>query len=113
MSKQPPSNTSGISPLGVGVLVEYYEPERAKSLIIVPETVRKGEVLLEQRAVVIENGPLVGEAEGCVRAKPGERVLIAAFAGYALKGPADGRLYRIVNERDIFARIDYEEVGHG
>ena len=68
-------------------------------------SVRKGEVLLEQRGVVIETGPLVGVTEGQPRAVPGERVLIAAYSGYAMKGPADGKLYRIVNERDIFAVI--------
>lgn len=102
MSKQ---NPSGVSPRGAGVLVEYYEPERKASVIFIPESVRKGEVLLEQRAVVIENGPLVGVTEGQPRAVPGERVLIAAYSGYAMKGPADGKLYRIVNERDIFAVI--------
>ena len=88
MSKQ---NPSGVSPRGAGVLVEYYEPERKASVIFIPESVRKGEVLLEQRAVVIENGPLVGITEGQPRAVPGERVLIAAYSGYAMKGPADGR----------------------
>jgi len=37
-------NTSGVSPLGRAVLVEYYEPERKGSVIVVPESVRKGEV---------------------------------------------------------------------
>ena len=48
---QATTNTSGVRPLGCAVLVEYYEPERKESLIYVPETVRKGEVLVEQRAV--------------------------------------------------------------
>jgi co-chaperonin GroES (HSP10) len=105
---QPIQNTSGVSPLGRAVLVEYYEPERKESLIFIPESVRKGEVLMEQRAVVVEVGPTAWPNEP-PRAKPGDRVLIAAFTGYATKGPADGRLYRIVNDQDIFARIDHEE----
>ena len=101
-------NTSGVSPLGRAVLVEYYEPERKGSVIVVPESVRKGEVLVEQRAVVVAIGPAVWPNEPR-RAEIGDRVLIARMSGYALKGPADGKLYRIVNDNDIFARIDHEE----
>jgi len=102
-------NTSGVSPLGRAVLVEYYSPERKESLIFIPETVRKGEVLMEQRAIVVEIGPHCWPDE-TARAQVGDRVLIAGFTGHALKGPADGRLYRIVNDRDIFAKITHEEV---
>ena len=38
-----------------------------------------------------------------------DRVLIARMAGYAAIGPADGRRYRLVNDRDIFAQITHEE----
>jgi co-chaperonin GroES (HSP10) len=103
-----PSNTSGVLPLGRAVLVEYYEPERRDSMIYIPETVRKAEVLLEQRAVVIAVGPTAWPDEP-PRASPGDRVLIAKFSGYALKGPQDGRLYRIINDQDIFAAITSEE----
>jgi co-chaperonin GroES (HSP10) len=105
-----PANTSGVSPLGCAVLVEYYEPERKESAIYIPESVRKGEVLVEQRAVVVEVGPECWLNEQQPRAKVGDRVLIARMSGYALKGPADGKLYRIVNDRDIFASIKHEGV---
>jgi co-chaperonin GroES (HSP10) len=105
-----PSNTSGVAPLGRAVLVKYYEPERKESAIYIPESIRKGEVLVEQRATVVEVGPACWPDEPA-RAKPGDRVLIAAMSGYALKGPADGHLYRIVNDRDIFAQITHDEGG--
>lgn len=101
-------NTSGVSPLGRAVLVEYYEPERRNTTIIIPESVRKGETLVEQRATVVEIGPACWPDEP-PRAEVGDRVLIARMSGYALTGPADGKLYRIVNDRDIFARINHEE----
>ena len=104
-------NTSGVAPLGRAVLVRYYTPERAESLIYIPETVRQGEVLLEQRAVVVEVGPCAWPNEP-PRAKPGDRVMIAGFTGQAVKGPADGELYRIINDMDIFAAITHEEKGH-
>lgn len=109
MSEIPlPTNSSGVRPLGCAVLVEYYEPERKASAIFIPESVRQGEVLVEQRAVVVEVGPECWLTETRPRAKIGDRVLIARMSGYALKGPADGRLYRIVNDRDIFAAITHE-----
>tara|TARA_R110000868_G_scaffold329439_1_gene590283 strand:- start:346 stop:666 length:321 start_codon:yes stop_codon:yes gene_type:complete len=105
---KPVTNTSGVAPLGRAVLVEYYTPERRDSLIYIPEEVRKAEVLLEQRAVVIAIGPEAWQ-DAAPRAKPGDRVLIAKFSGYACKGPRDGRLYRIINDQDIFAAITSEE----
>lgn len=103
----PTSNPSGVRPLGRAVLVEYYEPERRNTVIYVPESVRKGETLVEQRAVVVEIGVACWPDEP-PRAKVGDRVLIARMSGYALTGPADGKLYRIVNDRDIFAQITHE-----
>lgn len=107
-----PRNTSGVSPLGRAVLVEYYEPERKASVIVVPDSVRDKEVLLEQRAIVVECGPACWPDEP-PRARLGDRVLIARMSGFALIGPADGKRYRIVNDRDVFARIDHEERDNG
>lgn len=103
-------NTSGIAPLGRAVLVRYYEPEaKTTSLIILPKEVKDREILIEQRAVVIEAGPLAWMHEPVPRARPGDKVLIAKFSGHMLVGPADGQQYRIVNDQDIFAAITKEE----
>lgn len=99
-----------MAPLGRAVLVEYYEPERKESLIIVPDNVKDRSVMVEQRAVVVECGPACWPDEPA-RAVPGDRVMIARYSGYAAVGPADGARYRIVNDRDIFAKITHDE-GH-
>lgn len=101
-------NTSGVAPLGHTVLVEHYEPEKTDSLIIMPDSVQDRVRMVEQRAVVIEVGPNAWVDEP-PRAKPGDKVLISKMAGFMLKGPADGKSYRIVNDRDIFAAITAEE----
>jgi co-chaperonin GroES (HSP10) len=88
-------------------LVEYYEPERRESIIAIPDHVRDKEVLMEQRAVVVEVGPACWPDEP-PRVKPGDRVLIAKYSGYAFKGTQDGKNYRMVNDRDIFAKITEE-----
>ena len=100
-------NNSGVSPLGRAVLVEHYEPEKKDSLIVMPDFVHDRTLMVEQRAVVIEVGPAAWPDEP-PRAAPGDKVLISKMSGYMLKGPADGKMYRIINDRDIFARITKE-----
>lgn len=102
-------NTSGVEPLGRAVLVEYYEPPSKKeSVIVLPDAVKDKTILLEQRARVIQAGPECWPEERSPRCYPGDRVLIAKYSGYAFKGAKDGKDYRMVNDRDIFARITEE-----
>ena len=103
--QDPYPNPSGLKPLGVAVLVEPYEPERKKSLIVIPDSVSERLKLHEDRAVVIEVGAWAWHDEPEPRAKPGDHVLLAKFAGYLMQGTADGKPYRMVNDREIYARI--------
>lgn len=99
-------NTSGLLPLGRAVLVEYYEPERKESVIVIPDSVQERSVSLEQRARVIAIGSHCWPDEE-PRAKPGDYVMISRMAGYGCRGPGDNKLYRFVNDRDIFASITH------
>lgn len=101
------SNGSGLRPLGRAVLVEHYEPEKRGSMIELPDVVKDRTLMVEQRAIVVEVGPACWPDEPA-RAQPGDRVLISKMAGYMAIGPADGKRYRIVNDRDIFAAIVQE-----
>lgn len=101
-------NTSGLAPLGRAVLVKPYEPERTGSLIEIPDFVQERAIAVDARVVVVECGPACWPEEPRPRAKPGDKVLISRMAGYVAKGTADGVLYRIINDRDIFARIEVE-----
>lgn len=100
-------NNSGLVPLGRAVLVEHYEPEKKDSLIEIPDIVKERTLMVEQRAIVIEVGPACWPDEP-PRAKPGDKVLISKMSGYMCKGTADGKQYRIINDRDIFAGISKE-----
>lgn len=102
------SNESGLVPVGRAVLVEPYQPERKESVIVLPDAITTNQQVIEQRAVVIEIGPECWVGEGTPRAAVGDRVLISAYAGYMSLGPADGKQYRFVNDRDIFAKISKE-----
>lgn len=103
-------NSSGIAPLGRAVLVEHYEPERVGSVIVMPDSVAVRTLMVEKRARVIEVGPEAWKEEARPRAVVGDLVLISAMAGAMAEGPADGRQYRLVNDRDIFAKITKERV---
>jgi len=106
-------NTSGLSPLGVAVLVKMYVPELVaaakKSGIVIPDEVVKSQNTLDQRAVVIAVGPHAWHDEPTPRAKPGDRVLVTKYAGFLCNETADGQLYRVVNDRDVFCRIDWDK----
>jgi co-chaperonin GroES (HSP10) len=101
-------NESGLRPLGHAVLVEYYEPERKASVIVLSPGARERENALEQRARVIEVGPAAWPDEP-PRAVSGDYVLISRMAGAQVTGPKDGKAYRMVNDRDIFAQITHLE----
>ncbi len=103
------SNRSGLKPLGRAVLIEPYEPELKSSIIAIPDSAQDRLQMVEQRAIVIEVGPNCWCDEPAPRAKPGDKVLVARFAGFMAKGTADGKSYRFVNDRDIFAAIEVEE----
>jgi co-chaperonin GroES (HSP10) len=100
------TNETGIHPCGVAVLVEPYEPELGNSLIAIPDTVRQSLKVLENRVRVIETGPAAWSDEEVPRAKPGDVVLITKHAGAVVTSPVNSQMYRMVNDRDIYCRLD-------
>ena len=97
-------NKSGLDPRGVAVLLKPYEV-RKEGLIEIPEHVQTHMATLENRAIVVAIGPSAWHDEPTPRAKEGEMVFVTKFAGFVAKGPLDGEIYRLVNDRDIFCAI--------
>jgi co-chaperonin GroES (HSP10) len=96
-------NTTALKPLGRAVLVK--EDNAVKSSVIaIPDSVRANMMAVESRAIVVECGPACWPDEP-PRAKPGDTVLVAKFAGYIATDPKSGEPYRFINDRDIFAAI--------
>jgi co-chaperonin GroES (HSP10) len=102
-------NKSGLDPRGVAVLIKLYEPERKGSQIVLPESVQGRLSMVDNRAVVVAIGPNAWHDEPTPRAAVGEKVLVTKFAGFMAKGPLDGEMYRLVNDRDIFCAVTDEE----
>jgi co-chaperonin GroES (HSP10) len=102
-------NKSGLHPQGTAVLTEPYEPEVKiwSDTLIIPDEVRQALTVLENRVVVVEIGPFAWADEPAPRAKVGDVVFITKHAGFVATG-ADGKLYRMINAREIFCRIDRE-----
>jgi len=102
-------NKSVLDPRGVAVLIKLYEPERKGAQIVLPDSVQGRLSMVDNRAVVVAVGPNAWHDEPTPRASVGEKVLVTKFAGFMAKGPADGQMYRLVNDRDIFCAITHEE----
>lgn len=109
-------NKSGLVPKGRAVLVTAYEPEmdrvRRTTGLHIPATVTEKTAVWESRARVVAVGRMAWSDELEPRAQPGDLVLITKFAGFVMPG-ADGRLYRFVNDRDLFGQITDEAVPSG
>src|SRR5208282_2443821 len=94
------------------------EKELATSRIIVPETARERSMMVEVYARVVAVGPDAWLGEGTwwrrllfgrqLRARPGEKVMVSKWCGHITYGPADAKMYRMVNAEDIFCAIDKE-----
>ena len=105
-------NTSGLEPRGVAVLIKTYEPERKGAQIVIPDSVQGRLAMVDNRATVVAVGPSAWHDEPSPRAAVGDKVLVTKFAGFMAKGPADGEMYRLVNDRDIFCCITHEGDEH-
>lgn len=99
-------NNSGLEPLGRAILVEPWEPQRMKSIIALPPSVLANERALDVKVRVIALGPVCFPDEQA-RCLPGDVVYVAKMSGFVTQGPKDGKAYRLVNDRDVFAKITY------
>jgi co-chaperonin GroES (HSP10) len=86
--------------------VEPYEPEFNESVIAIPDTVRERTLMSEMRGIVLAVGPLCWGDEPELRAAVGDKVLISKWSGVIVKGPLDGKMYRLCNADDIFCGLD-------
>ncbi len=105
-------NNSGIIPVGRALLLKMDGVEQAGGVIEVPEHVKRQSNLLQDRGFVIQVGETCWHDEPAPRAKVGDYVIVTKMAGYIAVG-TDGELYRLVNDRDLFARLVPKEVANG
>jgi hypothetical protein len=84
------------------------EASAHQGLIEITLDVQRNMATMETQAVVIDVGTEAWADEAGPRALPGDIVLITKLAGYMAKGPLDGKIYRLINDRDVFCRVTGE-----
>ncbi len=105
------TNTSGLKPLGRAVLLKMVEIDELKTVkVVIPENVKRNSATVEQRAIVMDVGNEAWADEAEPRAQIGDKVFVTKFAGFIAKGN-DGEIYRLVNDRDIFCKIEETDNG--
>jgi co-chaperonin GroES (HSP10) len=100
---------SGLCPKGHSILVESYDPDEGTRKIIIPETAKQGMKTAENRARIVAVGELAWTDEPAPRAAVGDKVLLVNYAGVLVMGPKDRKVYRMVNDRDIYCVFDEGE----
>ncbi len=96
-------NPSGLAPVGRAILVI---PDKVqKGLIQLPPGVSDRQMMIEDRVTVVAIGPHCWHDEPTPRAEVGDRVMVAKFSGYMVQGPADGQMYRVINDQDIYVKL--------
>lgn len=97
-------NPSGIIPFDTRVVIlpdkltETYEG----TSIIRPDTIADKEKWAQTKATLIAVGDnaFIEWGDGAQKPKPGDRVIVAKYAGTAHKGP-DGEDYTLANDEDV------------
>jgi chaperonin GroES len=107
-------NPSGIRPTEFKVLVLPKQvEEKTAGGILLPDQHKDREQFAQQEGTIIAVAPLAftyaskeeWERAGGQPPKVGDRVSYAKFAGAVIKGK-DGKDYRMVNDKDLFAVLD-------
>jgi co-chaperonin GroES (HSP10) len=101
-------NTSGITPVGISILVLPDEVEDKTESGIVLAT----DSQLERSQLAQTDGLVVAIAEHAFfdekpRCKVGDRIIMAKFAGMMREGN-DGSMYRIIKDNDVVAILAKE-----
>ena len=123
--RPPVLNPSGLQPAGHALLVEPYEPDfdavRLSVGLVIPDYARNNSMMVEMRVRVIALGDMAYRKDfqswfGWLmtpwrpRCRPGDKVLVQKFSGAICTGTLDGKLYRFINDEDVFVQIAEEAV---
>lgn len=103
-------NASGIEPVDLKVLVRP-DPaeERTAGGIIIPDATKDKQKFAAVKATLISKGPNAFREWGEGNAPdPGQRILMAQYAGARVKG-ADDQDYVLMNDEDVIAVLKEEK----
>ena len=102
------NNPSGIEPLEFKVLVTPLDVEQKTSGgIILPETTQDKEQVAQMKGKIEAVSPFAfdyADWGDISKPKAGDTVIMARYSGITVKGK-DGKDYRLINDKDIAAKI--------
>jgi len=100
-------NTSGITPVGLSILVEPEQvEEKTESGIITATTDQLDKLQMAQTdGIVLSIGPMAFYDEKTPRCKVGDKIIMKAYAGMLKKG-IDGRQYRIIADSEVIGILE-------
>ena len=102
------TNTSGVEPLDLRVVILPDPAERKIGSIILPDSkVDEGRWAATKGTLMAVGENAFAEAArnpGFTAPKPGDRVMYAKYGGVNFTGP-DGAEYRIMNDEDVIGRL--------
>ena len=102
-------NKSGLVPCEYKVLVQREKVEEiTPGKIYIPDQIREKERRESVHVTLIAVGGNAFEDWAGEKPKPGDKVLVAKYAGYSLKG-SDGEWYTIMHDKDIAAIVAKEQ----
>lgn len=104
------TNKTGVIPKGHAVLAEPFEKKKDNSLIVLPDNVKERSQMIEDRLRILDHGAACWIDEPEPRAQIGDLVLIPNMAGRMVRG-TDGKMYRIINDKDVIAVVDEKVEG--
>lgn len=106
-----PLNGSGVRPCGHAVMVIPYSPQKKGGLIVLPDTVKDRNQMLEDRGIVVQIGTEAWCDEKEPRCAVGDKIYMPYMAGRMIGSDQsfDGKLYRLINDRDVVAVIEKEK----
>lgn len=107
------TNTSGLTPVGVSILVlpDQIKTETESGIQIMTHSQAEREQLKQTDGVVVAIGPLAfyderdKEGNNVARCKVGDRVIMTAYAGMVRRGN-DEQLYRLIKDDDIVGILE-------
>lgn len=102
-------NTSGITPVGVSILVypEQVEETSESGIVLSSLSQLERDQMKQTDGIVIAIGPNAYYDEKGPRCKVGDKIIMAAYAGMIRKGN-DGLQYRVIKDNDVVAILEKE-----
>ena len=104
-------NNSGIAPVEYKVLIKPRAVEEKVGSIYIPDQNRDREQWAEMRGTIVAVAPMAfsyasDEEWNGAKPVPGDEVITSKYAGVNIKGPRDGEDYRLVNDKEICAKVE-------